>query len=131
GNRSAVRQKIFYDVITIALKHDCGAAQVADLLIGPLDHPVALASLGIEHFACRGDLKPLSGAGFGFQLGHLILKPPAGAKCPWEASPRGSATAPAMRGSFCPAENQLIRNAIKKIKPRSSSPPGWQNTYRS
>jgi hypothetical protein len=71
GNRLAVGQKIFYDVITIAFEHDRGAAQVPDLLIGPLDHPVALASLSVEHLACRGDLKPLFGARFGLQLSHF------------------------------------------------------------
>jgi hypothetical protein len=71
-NRSAIRQKIFYDVITIAFEHDRGAAQVPDLLVGPLNHPVTLAPLRIEHLACRGDLKPLFGAGFGFQLGHML-----------------------------------------------------------
>jgi hypothetical protein len=68
---SAVRQKEFYDLVAIALEQNIRAAQIPDLLIGPFDHSVAFAPLRIEHFACRGDLEPLFGGGFGFKFGHF------------------------------------------------------------
>ena len=68
---SAVRQKEFYDLIAIAFEKHGGAAQIPDLLIGPFDHSVAFASLGIEHLARRGDLETFFGGGFGFKFGHL------------------------------------------------------------
>src|SRR5438552_3949436 len=77
-DRLAVWQRIFYDGVTITLEHDRGATQLPDLLIGPFDHSVALAPLGIEHFTCRGDLKPLFGSRFGFQFGHLLVSSPGG-----------------------------------------------------
>jgi hypothetical protein len=42
---SAVRQKEFFDFVAIALEQHIGAAQIADLLVGPFDHALAFASL--------------------------------------------------------------------------------------
>jgi hypothetical protein len=68
---SAVRQKESYDLVAIAFEQNARAAQIPYLLIGPFDHSVAFAPLRIEHLACRGDLEPLFGAGFGFKFGHF------------------------------------------------------------
>src|SRR5262249_53818309 len=71
--RSAVGQKVFLDVVAVRLEQHVGAAQLPDLLLGPLDHAVALAALGIEHLAGAGDLEALLGARLGLDLGHLAL----------------------------------------------------------
>src|SRR5262249_27273958 len=70
---SAVWQPIFLDVVTIRLEQDVGAAELADLLLGPLDHAVPLAGLGVEHLPRAGDLEALLGARLGLDLGHLAL----------------------------------------------------------
>src|SRR3954470_7787586 len=81
--RSGVRQEVLFDVVAVGLEQHAGAAQLADLLLGPLDHAVALAALGVHHFAGGRHLEALFGAGLGLQLGHLALlygrstKPPA------------------------------------------------------
>src|SRR5262245_64152593 len=71
--RLAVGQPIFLDVVTIRLEQDVGAAELADLLLGPLDHAVALAGLLVEHLAGAGDLEALLGARLGLDVGHLAL----------------------------------------------------------
>src|SRR5262245_6626589 len=71
--RLAVGQPVFLDVVTIRLEQDVGAAELADLLLGPLDHAVALAGLCIEHLPGPGDLEALFGARLGLDLGHLAL----------------------------------------------------------
>src|SRR6516225_1418134 len=73
GGRSAVRQIILLDLIAIGLEQHGGAAQLADLLLGALDHAVTLAGLLVEHHPARGHLEALLGAGFGLELGHLAL----------------------------------------------------------
>src|SRR5690606_12057123 len=73
GGRSGVRQEIFLDVVAIGLEQHARAAQLADLLGGPLDHAVTLAALGVLHFPGCRDLEALLGARFGLQLGHLAL----------------------------------------------------------
>src|SRR5579883_3576552 len=73
GERSAVGQEIFLDLLAVGLEQDRGAAQVADLLVGPLDHHVALAALGVDDLASSGDLEALFRARFRLQLGHLAL----------------------------------------------------------
>src|SRR5882757_7422967 len=73
GDRSAVGQKVFRDVVAVGLEQHGGAAQLADLLLGPFDHAVALAAVGVEHLAGAGDLEALLGAGLGLELGHLAL----------------------------------------------------------
>src|ERR1043165_2061655 len=70
---SGVRQKILLDVVAVGLEQHAGAAQLADLLLGPLDHAVALAALGMHHLAGGGHLEALFSARFGLQLGHLAL----------------------------------------------------------
>src|SRR4029078_9295058 len=69
--RSAVRQEVFLDVVAVGLEQDGRAAQVADLLLGPLDHAVALALLGVEHLAGAGHPEARFGAALGLHLGHL------------------------------------------------------------
>src|SRR5436305_13405052 len=71
--RSGVRQEIFLDVVAVGLEQHAGAAQLADLLLGPLDHAVALAALGGHHFAGGSHLEALFSARFGLELGHLAL----------------------------------------------------------
>src|SRR4051794_7212793 len=73
GTRSGVRQEIFLDVVAIGLEQHAGAAQLTDLLFGPLDHAVALAALGGHHFAGGSHLEALFSARFGLKLGHLAL----------------------------------------------------------
>src|ERR1700685_2729633 len=82
---SAVRQKILFDFVAVGLEKHVGAAQLADLLLGALDHAVALARLRIEDFASRRHLEALLGARLGLDLGHLALlwlraRAPAGRK---------------------------------------------------
>src|ERR1700688_1552886 len=71
--RSGVRQEIFLDVVAVGLEQHAGAAELSDLLLRPLDHAVALAALGVHHFACGSHLEALFGARLGLQLGHLAL----------------------------------------------------------
>ncbi len=73
GEVSAVGQEVLLDVVTIGLEQNVGAAQVPDLLVGPLDHAVALAALGVQHLAGARDLKALFSARLRLQLGHLAL----------------------------------------------------------
>src|SRR5262245_22230384 len=70
---SAVRHPILLDVVAVGLEQHVGAAQLPDLLLGPLDHAVALARLGIQHLAGAGDLEALFSARLGLDLGHLAL----------------------------------------------------------
>src|ERR1700753_3817229 len=71
--RSGVRPEIFLDVVAVGLEQNAGAAKLANLLLGPLDHAVALARMGGHHFAGGSHLEALFGARFGLQLGHLAL----------------------------------------------------------
>src|SRR6201995_2287898 len=73
GDRSGVRQEIFLDVVAVGLEQHARAAELANLLLRPLDHAVALAALGVHDLACGGHLEALFGARFGLQLGHLAL----------------------------------------------------------
>src|SRR5215471_265160 len=70
---SAVGQIVLFDLIAVGLEQHGGAAQLADLLLGALDHAVTLAGLLVEHHPGRGHLEALFGAGFGLELGHLAL----------------------------------------------------------
>src|ERR1041384_6804535 len=69
----AVGQEILDDVVAVGLEHHTGAAVLADLLLGPLDHAVALAGHRRLHLATGGDLEALFGARLGLQLGHFAL----------------------------------------------------------
>src|SRR5580658_994909 len=71
--RSGVRQEIFLDVVAVGLEQHTRAAKLSDLLLRPLDHAVALAALGVHHFACGSHFEALFGARLGLQLGHLAL----------------------------------------------------------
>ncbi len=73
GEVSAVGQEVLLNVVTIGLEQNVGAAQVPDLLVGPLDHAVALAALGVKHLASACDFEALFSARLGLQLGHLAL----------------------------------------------------------
>src|SRR3979411_2100315 len=79
--RSAVRQEEFLDLLAVGLEQHLGAAVLADLLLGPLDHAVALARLGIEHLAGGSDLEALFGARLGLDLGHFGS--PFSGRDPW------------------------------------------------
>src|ERR1700722_10110383 len=70
---SAVGQEISLDIVAIGLEQNRGAAQLADRLLGPLDHAVALAGLRIKHLPGRRDLEALLGARLGLKLGHFAL----------------------------------------------------------
>src|ERR1700678_212056 len=71
--RSRVRQEVFLDVVAVGLEQHAGAAELSDLLLRPLDHAMALAALGVQHFACGSHLEALFSARLGLQLGHLAL----------------------------------------------------------
>src|ERR1700688_3859962 len=70
---SAVRQKVLFDSVAVGLEQHIGAAQLADLLLGALDHAVALARLCIEDLSGPRYLEALFGARLGLDLGHLAL----------------------------------------------------------
>src|SRR6202045_1273529 len=71
--RSGVRQEIFLDVVAVGLEQHAGAPELTNLLLRPLDHAVALAALGVHHFAGGSPLEALFSARLGLQLGHLAL----------------------------------------------------------
>src|SRR6202043_3439057 len=71
--RSGVRQEVFLDIVAVGLEQHAGAAKLPDLLLGPLDHAVALAALGGHYFAGGSHLEALFSARLGLQLGHLAL----------------------------------------------------------
>src|ERR1700755_2193368 len=74
--RSGVRQEVLLDVVAVGLEQHAGAAELTDLLLRPLDHAMALAALGVHHFAGGSHLEAPFGAGFGLQWGLLVpLKP--------------------------------------------------------
>src|SRR5580700_852112 len=70
---SAVGQEILGDVVAVGLEQDLGAAQLADLLLGPFDHAVAFAGLLKHDLPGRRYLEALFSARLGLQLGHLAL----------------------------------------------------------
>ena len=71
--RSAVGQEVFFDIGRITLEQDGGATIVADLLVGPLDHAVTLASMGVNHLAASRHFEPLFRGRLRLHLGHLAL----------------------------------------------------------
>src|SRR6202048_3847248 len=71
--RSGVRQEKFLDVVAVGLEQHARAAELTNLLLGPLDHAVALAALGGPDFAGGTPLEALFSARVGLQLGHLAL----------------------------------------------------------
>src|SRR6266699_1459236 len=73
--RSAVRHP-FLDDFRVRWRHDRRAAQLPDLLVGALDHHMALVGVRPQHFAGPGQAKALLDPGFGLQLGHLALLGP-------------------------------------------------------
>src|SRR5688572_15503680 len=84
--RSVVGQIIFLDLVAVGLEQHGGAAQLADLLVGALDHAVALAAVRIEHLSGSGHLEALLGPRLGLDLGHLaLLSRPQ----PWARDPAG------------------------------------------
>src|SRR5215472_14136244 len=80
GPASAVRQKILLDVVAVGLEQHVGAAQLADLLLGALDHAVTFAGLRVEDLSGPRHLEALLGARLGLHLGHLALLAAASAK---------------------------------------------------
>src|SRR5258707_7963352 len=70
---SAVRQEILDDVVAVGLEHHAGAAVLTDLLLGPLDHAMALAGHRRLHLAAGGNAEALFSARLGLQLGHFAL----------------------------------------------------------
>src|SRR4051812_47046594 len=74
GERSlGVRQPVLLDALAVGLEQHVHAAQLADLLLGPLDHAVTFARVGRQHLAGAGHLEALFRARFGLQFGHLAL----------------------------------------------------------
>src|ERR1043166_7802919 len=73
SGRSGVRQEVLLDVVAVGLEQHAGAAELTNLLLRPLDHAVALAALGVHHFAGGSHLEALFSARLGLQLGHLAL----------------------------------------------------------
>src|SRR5580693_6636623 len=74
--RSGVRQEVLLDVVAVGLEQHAGAAKLTNLLLRPLDHAMALAALGVHHFAGGSHLEALFSARLGLQLGHLALLSP-------------------------------------------------------
>src|ERR1700745_2336133 len=73
SGRSGGRQEVFLDVVAVGLEQHAGAAKLTNLLLRPLDHAMALAALGVHHFAGGSHLEALFTARLGLQLGHLAL----------------------------------------------------------
>src|SRR5438105_581885 len=71
--KSGVGQPVLLDSLAVGLEHDVHSAQLADLLLGPLDHAVTFARVGGQHLAGAGHLEALFRARFGLQFGHLAL----------------------------------------------------------
>src|SRR6478752_1228103 len=71
--RSGIGQIILLDLVAVGLEQHRGAAQLADLLFGPFDHPVTLVGLLIKHLPAGRHLEALFGARLGLELGHLAL----------------------------------------------------------
>src|SRR5204863_2766784 len=80
--RSGVRQEVLLDVVAVGLEQHAGAAELTNLLLRPLDHAVALAALGVHHFAGGSHLEALFCARLGLQLGHLALLWPRKRRAP-------------------------------------------------
>src|SRR5882762_9161298 len=70
---SAVGHPVLFDFLAVGLEQHIGATQLADLLLGPLDHAVTLARVGRHHLAGTGNLEALFSARLGLDLGHLAL----------------------------------------------------------
>src|SRR5690349_5291451 len=73
---SPVRKEVFPDGLAVSLEQHVRPAQLADLLVGALDHAVALTGLLVQHLAACGDLESFLGARFCLDLGHLTLSSP-------------------------------------------------------
>src|SRR6185437_1982300 len=99
--RSAVRQKVLFDVVAVGLEQHVGAAQLADLLLGAFDHAVALVRLRIEDLAGPRHLEALLGAGFGLQLGHLALLGGKAAAAPSRQVGRAEGAAMLVMSGLC------------------------------
>src|SRR5438309_5409758 len=110
--RSGVRQEELLDVGAVGLEQHAGAAELTNLLLRPLDHAVALAALGVHHFAGGSHLEALFGARLGLQLGHLALL--------WPQKTR------AQSGAF--AAKMLVR-ALKVLRftPKRRNPHGHRH----
>src|ERR1044072_3109915 len=94
----SVGQPVLLDALAVGLEQRLGAAQLANLLLGPLDHAVTFARMGRQHLAGAGYLEALFRARFGLQLGHLAL-------------PYGQQTASHRPGSPGPAQNGGVHEA--------------------
>jgi hypothetical protein len=70
---SSVRQEVALDDPRIGVRHDAGAAGVADHLLGALAHAVAL--IGVVHPDLAGgrEAEPLLGTALGLELGHFAI----------------------------------------------------------
>src|SRR5262249_14323550 len=114
---SIVGQKKFLDLIAVGLEQHGGAAQLSDLLVGALDHAVALAGLLIQHHPTGGHFEALFGAGFGLELGHLALLCAAGMK-----------RAPA---AFCSFERADLPSPRQPFRPGGGRAALWQSRPRN
>src|SRR3954451_14240460 len=85
---SGVGQEIFLDVVAVGLEQHAGAPQLADLLLGPLDHAVALAALGVHHLPRGSHLEALLAPDLVFSLGIWLSCWPAGS-APMRGAYRG------------------------------------------
>src|SRR5215475_5493845 len=121
--RSAVGQIVLFDLIAVGLEQHGGAAQLADLLLGALDHAVTLAGLLVQHHPGRGHLEALFGAGFSLELGHLALlcggrHGPAGRICSFERAESPSPRQPFSAGR---RKGGVMAEATAKY----NHDPGW------
>src|SRR5260370_558724 len=116
--RSAVRQEILDDVVAVGLEHHAGAAVLADLLLGPLDHAVALAGHRRLHLAAGGDLEALFSARLGLQLGHFSLLQSAASDAAKNPSPRVCSIGPS---SWWAISRPRKRNVTLTLSPSSKN----------
>src|SRR3979409_2475081 len=73
NGRSGVGQIILFDLVAVGLEQHRGAAQLADLLFGPFDHPVTLVGRLIRNLPAGRRRAAAFGARLGLELGHLAL----------------------------------------------------------
>src|SRR5690606_18897374 len=70
----AVRRENLHNPLGIRLGDEGRAAQIADLLVGPFDHAVTLASLAALHLARGCEAETLLHTTLGLQFGHFALR---------------------------------------------------------
>jgi hypothetical protein len=68
-----IRQKVAFDIFSIAFSHNHHTAGITDEFVGPLDHAMLFTGLLDLDLAFTSEFKTLFCATIGFHLGHLAL----------------------------------------------------------